>query len=395
MWCAVLLPAIFIGGIEIFDDLDERLFHLPTIQAFASELPWPSLSDYQSATTPLYHLVLSPVAAVSDSNISALRLVNLLISGCTLAIVGAALARWGSDRSALLGMLLVGASPYFVGPAIRLSTDNAALLSVFLVLMLTHPNGSRRAGLAAMFATAAVLTRQLHLWLMVPLLYAAWSSERNLKQWIAWSALPVLALIPFVVTWGALTPPQFADGHQRGINANALVMFLGVLGAHSVCAAPWMIRTLRSKSVRLWVPGVVALCWAFLSHHSMPWVDDPNRIGGALWTLSKGVPEILGVPLTFWLTVPLGALMLLALVGHPIRNHGRFIAICAIAFVIANLMSGRAYQKYYDPMSLFFAAALIQGQPEFEHTWLNRAAWALPVLWVIALAGMSTIRIYG
>ena len=87
--------------------------------------------------------------------------------------------------------------------------------------------------------------------------------------------------------------------------------------------------------------------------------------------------------------------MLLALVGHPIQNHGRFIAICAVAFIIANLMSGRSYQKYYDPMSLFFVAALLQGQPEFDQPWRNRAAWALPVLWAIALAAMSVMRIYG
>ena len=211
---------------------------------------------------------------------------------------------------------------------------------------------------------------------------------------MGWSWLPIAALLPFTIVWGGLTPPSFAAGHQRGLNIDALVMFLGVLGAHACCAAPWIVRTLRTPHARLWVPGIAALCGALLSIHSMPWVNEPNRIGGALWSVARHTPEIVDVPAVFWLTVPAGGLALLALFAHPRPRHGKFMVLAAVSFALANLMSGRAYQKYYDPMALFILASLLQGQPAFQHRWSQRLAWAFPIAWILALMAISAQRIY-
>jgi hypothetical protein len=382
------------SGLEIFDDLDERLFHLPTVLQFAAEWPWPDVSDYQSATTPLYHLILSPIAAIFDHPLTALRAANWAIAVGAVWLAATALKDWGQPSSAAVGALLLASSPYFIGPAVRLSTDNAALLCVFGVLWATHPHSKMSLRSAALWATAAVLIRQIHLWVMVPLVIAAFRLRPHPKQ-LMWLALPAASLIPLLWTWGALTPPQFAGGHQRGINLDALTMLLGVWGAHAVCVGPWLIRALRRSEAKLWVPGVVALCWALLSIHPMPWVDEPTRLGGALWTASRHAPELLNVPLTFWIAVPIGGLALLALATHPKSNHGRFLGAVALAFIVANLMSGRAYQKYYDPMGLFLLAAFLQGQPKFKHQWLNRLAWVAPIAWVVALSALSLHRIYG
>jgi len=395
LWAIAWIPAVFLDTVTIFDSLDERLFHHPTIQQFAQDFPWPDLRDYRSATTPLYHLFLSPLARLTEGSLTALRLTNLAIASGAVWAAVQALRLWGRPSAALIGGLLICASPYFVGPSVRLSTDNAALLCVFLVFRFCGSDLRRSAALAGIWATAAVLTRQIHLWVVTPLVLVPLLHHGRWRPWLAWSLLPATALAPFVIAWGGLTPPSFAAGHQRGLNLDALVMFLGVLGAHAVCVAPWIVRTLRTPKARLWVPGIAALCGALLAFHSMPWVDEPNRIGGALWTVARHTPAIVDVPAVFWITVPIGGLALLALFTHPRPNHGKFVALAACSFALANLMSGRAYQKYYDPIALFFLAALLQGQPAFQHRWSRRFAWTFPIGWALVLMAISAQRVYG
>ena len=303
LWTIAWAPALFADGITIFDDLDERLFHYPTIRQFAHDLPWPHLHDYQSATTPLYHLLMSPIALAVDGSMEPLRLVNLLLSVGAIWACIRVLTGWGNPLTACVGALLVCTSPYFVGPAIRLSTDNAALLFVFLLLGASHPRHSGRHGWAALFAAAAVLTRQIHLWVVVPIAYSCWIRYRRLHPSFGGAAVPIAVLVPFALLWGGLTPPSFADGHQRGLNPDALVMFLGVLGAHSWCASPWLGRSLCSRGARLMIPLVVLVSCGLLAAHAMPWVDEPSRIGGAIWSIARFTPALLDVPAVFWVTV--------------------------------------------------------------------------------------------
>jgi len=395
LWTIAWAPSLFADGITIFDDLDERLFHYPTIRQFAHDLPWPHLHDYQSATTPLYHLLMSPIALAVDGSMEPLRLVNLLLSVGAIWACIRVLTGWGNPLTACVGALLVCTSPYFVGPAIRLSTDNAALLFVFLLLSASHPRHSGRHEWAALFAAAAVLTRQIHLWVVVPIAYSCWIRHRRLHPSLGGAAVPIAVLVPFALIWGGLTPPSFADGHQRGLNPDALVMFLGVLGAHSWCVSPWLGRSLCSRGARLMVPLVVLVSFGLLAAHAMPWVDEPSRIGGAIWSIARFTPALLDVPAVFWVTVPAGAVTLLALWNHPSASHGRFLVVAAVAFAATNMMSGRAYQKYYDPMALFLLAAYLQAQPPFRGLRRQQIAWALPIIWSVGLLAVTLNRVYG
>ena len=395
IWMFLWIPVLFRQGLDVFDDLDERLFHHPTITSFANDLPFPDLSDYASATTPLYHILMSPISWVTNNNLLVLRSVNLCLSGIALWLAIRALASWGQPMAAAVGGLCIGMSPYFVGPGVRLSTDNAALLSVFALLYATHPRSKSGPWVAMACATAAVWTRQIHLWVLAPMVLAGLTRQRNHLSWLLVSLLPIAALAPLVGTWGALTPPQFATGHQGGINIDVLVMALGILGMYSLAFAPWLIRGLRRPQAKLWVPGITALTLALLAQNPMPWADDPNRWGGALWSASRTVPALLDVPATFWFTVPLGGLTLLAFATHPDKDHGRFLSLVAVAFIGANMLSARAYQKYYDPMFLFMLAAYIQGQSEFSRPWIGRAAWVGPCSLALGLGGVSMIRFFG
>ena len=53
------LVAILAGITGASEWFDQRDYHLPVILEFARTLPTPDLSDYNSATTPGYHLLMA------------------------------------------------------------------------------------------------------------------------------------------------------------------------------------------------------------------------------------------------------------------------------------------------------------------------------------------------
>ena len=382
-------PVLFQSKLQVFDDVDERLFHHPTIQRFASQLPWPDLSDYPSATTPLYHLLMAPISWATADNLTILRLSNLLMSALAIWLIVRTLSSWGRFATAWPCALIVALSPYFVGPAVRLSTDNLALLGIAGALAATHPSQQKSAWRASGWASVTIATRQIHAWVMLPLTIAAINARGKRSTWLLISALPAALLSFFLLTWGGLTPPSFAKGHTAAINLDVFLFILAILGTYGLFFSPWLIPALRHRYSKQWVPGVIALTFALMSVHQMPWVDDPNRWGGAIWSASKHVPLILEVPITFWITVPMGALTLLAFAFHPRKQHGHFLFIVSAAWLVANLVSARAYQKYYDPMSLFLLGAFVQGHPE-----ASKWKWLGPALLIAGLVLVTTKRFY-
>jgi hypothetical protein len=383
------MPVLFRSDLKVFDDVDEQLFHHPTIQRFASQLPWPDLSDYPSATTPLYHLLMAPISWMSGDDLTVLRLSNLVVSALTVWLMVRTLSSWGRFRTAWPCALAVAVSPYFVGPAVRLSTDNLALLGIVATLAATHPSQQKSAWTSAGWASMTIATRQIHAWLMLPLAIAAFNVPAKRSTWLLISALPLALLAFFMLTWGALTPPSFAKGHTAAINLDVFLFILGILGTYGLFFSPWLLPALRQRYCKQWVPGIIALTFALLSVHQMPWTDDPNRWGGAIWTASKNAPLLLDIPLTFWVTAPIGALTLLAFAFHPRKKHGHFLFIVSAAWLVANLVSARAYQKYYDPMSLFLLGAFIQG-----HTETPKWKWIGPILLITGLLFVTIKRFY-
>ena len=65
------------------------------------------------------------------------------------------------------------------------------------------------------------------------------------------------------------------------------------------------------------------------------------------------------------------------------------LVIAVGLWLIANLASSRAYQKYYDPMALFILGMAVQqvkGHP---------LAWVGPALLSLGLAAVTLVRLYG
>lgn len=385
----IMLRALLRPELEVYDQRDETLFHLPTIQGFARALPRPDLSDYPSATGPLYHLLLAPLAAASGEDLLLLRGATLALSLGLLVFAGLLLAGRAQAPAPALGLALLplALSPYVIGPAVRLSTDNAALLGVVACLWALDraapPPSWRALLLAGLFAAAAILTRQVHGWLVGLLFLAALprAAEPRLARLLP-AALPVLALAPLVLLWGGLTPPSFAE-HQGGLDPHIGLTELAVLGGLAIPWAPWLWPE-RSAPLAIASLGLGA---ALLLLFPIPWVEDPLRYGGSLWRLASFTPALLGSTSLFWLLVPAGLLAMGGLLRRAWRTGDPLPSAALLLFFLANLASARGYQKYYEPFILLVLAWACTRGPQ-PRPW----AWAGPLLLALAWLAVALAR---
>lgn len=113
-----------------FHGSDEEIFHYPIIRKFIATFPKMDLSDYPSATTPLYHVVSAMIGKLVSSDIRVLRAANVLISYASAVAIFALFQReimtgWLTSLLVALTMVL---SPYVFGVSFLLMTDNLAML---------------------------------------------------------------------------------------------------------------------------------------------------------------------------------------------------------------------------------------------------------------------------
>jgi hypothetical protein len=66
---------------------DHVNFHLPTIQAFARDLPAVDVVNYRSATTPGWHLAMALLYRAFDEAILPLRLIHVGLSLLLIAVL--------------------------------------------------------------------------------------------------------------------------------------------------------------------------------------------------------------------------------------------------------------------------------------------------------------------
>ena len=236
--------------IDTFHGSDAAVYQLPTIELFRERLDF---SDYPSAQTPLFHVVMTAWGKLVGFDLWKLRLLNVAISyGAALALLR--LLRRATPLAATPAFALTLAfalSPYFFGASFTLLTDNLAILFALLAMERIHAysrTGSMAAfALACLWIAGAVLTRQSFLWLV---LVAAFYLLRRRAggQVLAGAALLALALAPLaalVIEWNGLVPPG-ADplscglctdrpGFGRDVLTLRTVGFsLALLGAYAV-----------------------------------------------------------------------------------------------------------------------------------------------------------------
>lgn len=337
-----------------FHDGDESIYHYPSIQKFATTLPNVNVLDYNSATTPLFHLVLASAARGLDLDLIGLRWVNLLISYAALIVLYLFLARrFLRNRDALLLALVFSLTPYFFGRAFRLFTENMAfgfcVLGLYLA-MRARDNLSdvRWLGAAASFV-GAVLTRQSTAWLPTAVgagqLAKGRESYRLLRAMVL-AGGPVLALIPFVYFWGGLVPPASQELNvSQTVNAKAVVFAFAVLGFYSMLLVPKTVF----ECVRH--PGRIGLLTAVCGLAIVAVAQLSPRFGndGFLWRIAGRFPDVSGGNLLFYLLVPVGLM-----ISVGVRKPGALPSLYFPLFALSFVVSGKSFQNYYDSYVLLF-----------------------------------------
>ena len=363
--------------IDTFHGSDSGTYQLPTILQLAERLDF---SDYPSAQTPLFHVVMAGWGELVGFELWKLRLLNVAISyGAALALLR--LLRRATPLGELPAFALTLAfvlSPYVFGASFTLLTDNLAIL--FGLIALERVHAYSRSGSFAAFAVAclaiagAVLTRQSFLWL-VPL--AAFFLVRppvRVGRVAAGGALLALSLVPLaalVIEWNGLVPPSADPAScglctdRPGVGRDAFTLrtvgfTVASLGVYAgLVFGPSLWR--RSRGARL--PGGPALATAAAAGVALilvspleykPVQGHSPGDAGYLWRISDLLPTLLGSSLLFWALVPLGAVAALLLV----RRAG-LTALASVylgAFLLAVLPVNLVYQKYFDPFMLLAAA---------------------------------------
>lgn len=392
-----LIAAGFVKGRGAFDQLN---YHEQVVRAFAEQLPKPDYTNYLSATTPGYHTLLAVLArTVSDSrqflqwtgSLFTVVLVLVLAWGIGRSCCEKVSARGtmrGSTASHVVGLtallLPVVASMSVFYSATWMLPDNAGWLGVLIVwLIALRPRFDVVTVVGGGVALAVlVFVRQIHLWPLAMLLTAAWLGTADdedhpfdfagdlraifakIPASLARVALVCVAAAPaigvlvyFWLLWDkTLTPPVFDERHVGG-NTTAPAFVLAIFGAFSVCFVPFFLDGLRLLWVRhtwlLLVALGLGLVIALVPETSRSYFD--GRYSG-LWEMVEKLPapmdrSILVVPLTVLGTVLLAAWFV------AMGRRDRWIMLAAmVAFIAAQSVSFKLWQRYTEPMVLLWLA---------------------------------------
>ncbi len=141
--------------IDTFHGSDAAIYQLPTIVQFREGLDF---SDYPSAQTPLFHLVMAGWSKLVGFELWRLRLLNVAISyGAALALLRLLRRTTSLGPTPAFALTLAFAlSPYVFGASFTLLTDNLAIL--FALLALERVHAYAREGSLGAFALACLWT---------------------------------------------------------------------------------------------------------------------------------------------------------------------------------------------------------------------------------------------
>lgn len=359
---------------------------------------WPRVltTGYESWSGPLVYWLLAGLARPFGTTLDAVRLVVAVLSWATCAAAYLLFRDVLGGRSAwALGAAYVLAlSPFFFGQSFYVLTDNPTWLLVVLSLtaLSVWVRRPRLAWLAAavVLAAAASLMRQVAVWLFLPLLVATLTATGPRPRRGIGLALVALGLVPLgalLVSWGGLLPSGGAQSEGWTAHVHAVFLSLAVVGLWGTLLAP--LAELRELPERLGRRGLAVLVAAAVFGLASVGagvmgelaVRDPYGIG-LLGRLLDVWPALAGTSLLWWLLVPLGLVVLAALLLTRTREPLDRVYVAALAGLVLSTAANTAwYQRYVDFGVLLAMLALVTlGR--------RRAELADVVRWV-AVVGVS------
>lgn len=427
-WAAAI-PLIVVNLRRGRGQFDQEVFHGKVIAQFAHDWPRVDLSDYLSATTPGYHLVMAAVWKLGLDSLLALKVVGSLFTVALLWLLEDAVRRRliAGERDAdvktprWLPLALVApvvGSMYVFIPGVWLQPDNAGWLGVLVMLLIALRERFDRVSLivSGLTLVALVWVRQSHVWAAGLLWVAAWlgsgpgvapiilvTGERAKRVTIALAvSLPAIASLGyFYKLWGGLTPPYFHKQHAAGFNLATPAFALALMAIFSHFFLAWMAPGLmvlgRSWRGRVLMGGAIATGLLLAVIPETTFVYEARSTG--LWNVVKALDQR-GVVLkgrtspVMLALAPLGALCVVAWMAQLVsarRVRDAWILGLGLAgFVAAQTANTNAWQRYLEPMLLMVMALMAAMLPRPAVRW----AWAGPALLGLLLAALTAYTLW-
>jgi hypothetical protein len=391
LYLGAAIPLIAGGHMRGRGAGDHIKFHMPVIRAFADQMPSPDLSDYDSATTPGYHLLMATASLAVGTTDLSLQTVNTLITCALLALLATACARRAGPATATLVCLPFLASLYVFTSGVWLLPDNLGWLGVLVVLLLALRDRfeARTLLIAGAALVMLVFVRQIHIWTAAALWTAAYVCPPRRRPRIHGNAgatsapalLDLLADIParlrgtlemgivtipaflllviFLSIWGGLIPPQF-QAKYHGFSPATPAFVLALLAIYSCFFgadlwAPLVDLWRRHRPVLIGAIAIGLLC-ALLPATTY---SEPDGRYSGIWNIVRKIPTIGGrtSPL-FVALAPLGAAALCAW-AHALPRRMTWVILASLgAFIAAQSASPMLWQRYNEPLLLMVVAIM-------------------------------------
>lgn len=347
-----VLATVFVavsGVVVTAGGVDQTLFHLPTIEKFRSELPWPDIVDVQTATTPLYHLVVAATSLPLGCSTVVAQVIGSLFAAALAVVVAYSVRAAGSLSMQLILVVPVVFSAYFWESALWIGTDCAATFftaAVMFALVRAQP----RFWMVGVLCALAILTRQSCAWLLLPAAVVAVSGSPpgTRARDLATATVPGIAVLALVFwAWKGATPPRFAE--LNGLSVSGAATSYGVALA-GVFALALLLSIRPNPSVReLWRAasvGVVAALPAVVFASSVT-LDD-TRTGGWLWSIVGRTPSIMDRSSGLVVAAFLGGVAACLLVTRLDRRTAVVVVSAFVGLVLVLTFGARLYQKYFE-----------------------------------------------
>jgi hypothetical protein len=261
--------------------IDEACCHARTIRAIQDEGLIAALGDsgrYRTATTPLYHVVMSvPLDRVPDLAIRvAWTVITVFVGFLLYRLVADDTAVHSRSRAALALTIAFLLSPTVRAASLYFVTDGLALyLAVAALVVLKRararsPLSASLALVSMVLAFASFYTRQYYLWVTLYVTYSVFAlGGHRVKLMTAIAA--VLLCIPGVIVfsiWHGLAPPLGTPIHTTPFLGSTLPNALGLLAIYALPLAWVAARDIQQRSGiavgnRAQI-GVAVLCGAAL-----------------------------------------------------------------------------------------------------------------------------------
>ncbi|GAB4386006.1 MAG: hypothetical protein Kow0022_13870 [Phycisphaerales bacterium] len=409
---------------------DHLNYHEPVIHTFARQWPAPDLSNYHSATTPLYHLLLAATEVAFHPSRRVLMLEASLFTAGLLGLLAWSLPLGIGLRLALLAPML--GSMYVLYPGIWLLPDNAAWLGVLAVLLLSlrARSGCKTLLASGIVLVVLVLTRQIHLWAAAVIWACAWlgpqddpkpdmnaplrpaarvrglfesfpSRCRRLLPAVV-CTLPAFAAVGYFVSlWHGLVVPRYQEGEHGGYhgwNPATAAFHLAIFGSFAPLYAGYawcgLRRLFRTRSVLV---GAVVLALVVTIVPETTYDASMGRKSG-LWNLVRIAPVLAQhTSIVLLVLAPLGAMLIAALLSQMRPRSGWIFLAALVAFVGAQTLSPQLWQRYHEPFILMMLALMSAEAIRDERGGVGRFVrlWRLvgPVLLGLILAAASIATI--